>query len=145
MKIIIDADACPVYKDAVRIAEQSNICCILVCDFNHVLNPIYGEVITVDKGHDNADFKIVSLVECGDMVVTQDYGLATLVLSKGGYAIHHSGRMYTEDNIDKLLFERFLSAKVRRSGQKTKNMKKFTEQESEQFRVALKKWIEDNK
>ena len=144
MKIIIDADACPVYKSAVKIAKENSVPCILVCDYNHILNPDYGEVITVDKGHDNADFKIVSLLNAGDIVITQDYGLATLVLSKGGCAMHHSGRMYTEDNIDKLLFERFLSAKVRRSGQKTRNMKKFTEQESERFCQELTNWIELN-
>ncbi|MBQ7040033.1 MAG: YaiI/YqxD family protein [Clostridia bacterium] len=145
MKIIVDADACPVYKSAVKIAKENSIPCILVCDYNHILNPDYGEVITVDKGHDNADFKIVSLLEKNDMVITQDYGLATLVLSKGGYAMHQTGKLYTEENIDKLLFERFLSAKVRRSGQRTKNMKKFTEQESEQFQKSLYEWIKLNK
>ena len=145
MKIIVDADACPVYKSAVKIAKENSIPCILVCDYNHILNPDYGEVITVDNGHDNADFKIVSLLEKNDMVITQDYGLATLVLSKGGYAMHQTGKLYTEENIDKLLFERFLSAKVRRSGQRTKNMKKFTEQESEQFQKSLYEWIKLNK
>ena len=145
MKIIIDADACPVYKQAVKIAKEFNIKCVLVCDFNHVLNLDYGEVITVDKGHDNADFKIVSILELGDMVITQDYGLATLVLAKGGFAMHHSGMIYTGENIDKLLFERFLSAKVRRSGKRTKNMKKFTDDEVEKFCNSLSNWIELNK
>lgn len=145
MKIIIDADACPVYKQAVEIARHNEIKCVLVCDFNHVLNTSYGEVITVDKGHDNTDFKIVSMLEAGDMVITQDYGLASLVLSRNGCAMHHSGKIYTNENIDKLLFERFLSAKVRRSGQRTKNMKKFTEQDIEQFCESLINWIKINK
>lgn len=144
MKILIDADACPVYTGAVKIAKEFKLKCVLVCDFNHVLNPEYGEVITVDRGHDNADFKIVSLLEKGDMVITQDYGLASLVISKGGFAMHHSGMLYTNENIDKLLFERFLSAKVRRSGQKTKNMKNFSEKSKEKFCDLLIEWIKNN-
>ena len=144
MKIIIDADACPVYKHAVKIAEKYKVKCILVCDFNHILKVEYGEVVTVDKGRDNADFRIISILEAGDMVITQDYGLASLVLSKDGHAMHHSGMLYSQDNIDKLLFERFLSSKVRRSGQRTHNNKKFTEQNSERFVEELTKWINSN-
>lgn len=141
MKIIVDADACPVYKNTVKIAKKFNIPCVLVCDFNHELKPEYGEVVTVDKGHDNADFKIVSLYEKGDLVITQDYGLATLILSKSGSAMHQSGTLYTSENIVRLLFERFLSAKLRRSGRKTGNMKKFTKEQIQEFEISLEKWI----
>ena len=144
MRILIDADACPVVDIAIDIAVENELECILLCDTAHYFNRAGARTIVLGQGADSVDFALVNMDHKGDIVITQDYGLATLVLSKGGYAMHHSGRMYTEDNIDKLLFERFLSAKVRRNGQRTKNMKKFTEHESEQFRQELTNWIELN-
>lgn len=144
MKIIIDADACPVYKEAVEICKEKNVDCILVCDYNHELKSDYAKVIVTDKGKDSADFKVVSMLEKEDLVITQDYGLATLAISKKAYAMHHSGMIYTNENIDKLLFERFLSAKVRRSGGRTGNMKKFTKDDKQIFLNKFSEWIESN-
>lgn len=84
MKILVDADACPVVDLTVREAKARNIPVTLITDTAHVLNRTDAEVITVEKGSDSADFKLVNLVQKGDLVVTQDYGLAAMVLAKGG-------------------------------------------------------------
>lgn len=141
MRIIIDADASPVRNLAAEIAKNANIPCVFVCDFNHILQSDYASVVCVDKGNDSADFKILSMLQKGDLVITQDYGLASLCLARGAFCMHQSGRLYTEENIDKLLFERFLSAKIRRSGGKMKPMKKRTKEEDENFQKALTNWI----
>lgn len=141
MRIIIDADASPVRDLAAEIAKKADIPCVFVCDFNHVIHSDYASVVCVDKGNDSADFKILSMLQKGDLVITQDYGLASLCLARGAFCMHQSGRLYTEENIDKLLFERFLSAKIRRSGGKMKPMKKRTKEEDELFRTALINWI----
>ena len=65
------------------------------------------------------DFALINLCKAGDIVVTQDYGVAAMALSKGAYGIHQSGKWYTNDNIDQLLMERHIAKEARRA--KTKN------------------------
>ena len=137
MKIIIDADACPVKPIVLRIAEQNQIPCIMVCDVSHELNSDYASVVTVDQGRDSADFKIVSLAESGDVVVTQDYGLASLLLSKNIHAIHPCGKIYDTNSMDLMLYERFMAQKARNAGNKTKNMRKRTKQDDFEFEKAF--------
>lgn len=115
MQLLIDADACPVTAIAADIARKFHIPVVLVCDRNHVQHIPDALVITVDPGADAADLALVNRCCAGDVVVTQDYGVAALVLGRRGCAIHPSGRWYTNDNIDALLMERCLSGKQRRS------------------------------
>lgn len=138
MKILIDADACPVKEIAVKEAKKRNLEVIMVCDTSHIINDGYSKTITVDKSADSADIKLVNMTNQGDAVITQDYGVAAMVLSKGAFAINQSGLVYSKDNIDRLLFERHLSAKVRRSGGKHKNQKKRTKQEDINFAESFK-------
>lgn len=138
MKILIDADACPVKEIAVKEAKKRNLEVIMVCDTSHIINDGYSKTITVDKSADSADIKLVNMTNQGDAVITQDYGVAAMVLSKGAFAINQSGLVYSKDNIDRLLFERHLSAKVRRSGGKHKNQKKRTKQEDIDFAESFK-------
>ena len=133
MKILIDADACPVKEIAVKEAKKRNMEVIMVCDTSHIINDGYSKTVTVDKAADSADIKLVNMAEKGDVVVTQDYGVAAMSLSKGAFAINQSGLVYSQENIDRILFERQLSAKVRRSGGKHKNAKKRTKQEDINF------------
>ena len=137
MKIIIDADACPVKSIVIAVAEENVIPCIMICDVNHEIKSNYATVLTVDKGKDSADFKIMSVSEPGDIVVTQDYGLASLLISKKVYAIHPDGRIYSTDNIDLMLYERFMVQKARNAGKRTKNMSKRTKQEDLDFKNAF--------
>lgn len=137
MKIIIDADACPVVDITVKIAKEKNIRCIIVCDNTHTIERDGAETIIVDKGADSADCRIANLTEKGDIVVTQDYGLAALVLGKGGKALNQNGLIYTDDNIENLLFTRFIGKKERMAGNRTKGPKKRTWQNDEDFLKAL--------
>ena len=104
--IFVDADACPVVRLVEQAAAQFALPVTLLCDTNHILHSDYSEVKVIGAGADAVDFALVNLCRRGDVVVTQDYGVAAMALGKGAYAIHQSGRLYTEDNIDQLLMER---------------------------------------
>lgn len=137
MKILIDADGCPVVKTAVSIAKKHGIPITLVCDTAHEFSSEYAQVITVEKGADSADFKLVNMAENGDIVVTQDYGLAAMCLSKSAKVINQNGMKYTNDNIDALLLSRHTAKKIRNSGCKLKGPSKRTKQQDKDFESAL--------
>ena len=143
MQILVDADACPVVGIVEQIAKKHNIPVTLLCDTNHVLQSDYSEVITVGAGADAVDFKLVSICQKGDIVVTQDYGVAAMILAKNAYGIHQSGKWYTNENIDQMLMERHLNKKARRSSGKnyTKGSKKRTEEDDERFIESFEKLI----
>ena len=129
MRVFIDADACPVVSIVENISKKYNIPVTLLCDTNHVLTSEYSEVIVVGAGADAVDYKLISICHRGDIVVSQDYGVAAMALGKGAFAIHQSGKWYTNDNIDQMLMERHLNKKARRSSHKNhiKGPKKRTE------------------
>ena len=141
MTVFVDADACPVTKIAESIAKKHSLPCTLICDTSHVISSEYSRVITASKGRDCADFVLLKLVSKGDVVVTQDYGLAALCLAKGSFAINQNGMEYTSFNIDSLLNSRHLNAKVRRSGGRIKGPSKRTSLQDEQFRQNFEKLI----
>ena len=144
MRILVDADACPVVSIVERTAKKHDIPVILLCDTNHVLYSDYSEVITVGAGTDAVDFKLVSLCRKGDIVVTQDYGVAAMILGKGAYGIYQSGKWYTDENIDQMLIERYLAKKARNAKKKRhlKGSSKRTEEDDKRFEVFLNKLIE---
>lgn len=137
MKIIIDADACPVTDITVNIAKERNIECIIVCDNTHTIEKDGASTVVVDKGTDSADCKIANLTKKGDIVVTQDYGLAALVLGKGAKSLNQNGLIYTDSNIETLLFSRYIGKKERLAGNRTKGPKKRTEQNDNDFTESL--------
>ena len=143
VQIFVDADACPVVGIIETMAEKYNIPTTLLCDTNHVLSSDYSEVIVVGAGADAVDYKLISICHKGDIVVSQDYGVAAMALGKGAYAIHQSGKWYTNDNIDQMLMERHLNKKARRSSRKChiKGSKKRTEEDDERFAQSLKKML----
>ena len=143
MKILIDADACPVIGIVEAIAKKHDISVMLLCDTNHVLQSDYSDVITVGAGADAVDFKLVSICQKGDIVVTQDYGVAAMILAKGAYGIHQSGKWYTNENIDQMLMERHMNKKARRSSSKNhmKGAKKRTVEDDERFAQSFEKMI----
>ncbi|MDK2934735.1 MAG: uncharacterized protein PWP27_2545 [Clostridiales bacterium] len=133
MKILVDADACPVKNIIVKVAKEYNLPVLMFIDTSHILNDGYSEVITVDKGRDSVDIALVNKIEKGDIVVTQDYGVATMSIAKEAHPVSQNGLIYNKKNIDKLLFERFLSQKVRRAGGKTVNPRKRTRTDNQAF------------
>ncbi len=118
MKIVVDADACPVKNEIVKIAKRSGLEVIMVCDTSHVVTSDYAKVITVDKGADSVDFALINMVKAGDIVVSQDYGVAAMALAKRAFAIGNFGKIYTPFNIDAMLNQRYLAKENRRKGGK---------------------------
>ena len=135
MRIYVDADACPVIPIVEQVAEKNNIAVTLLCDTNHVLDSDYSEVKIIGAGADAVDFALINLCKKNDIVVTQDYGVAAMALGKGAYAIHQSGKWYTDENIDQMLMERHLGRKARRASGKNhlKGPKKRTEENDVRF------------
>ena len=142
--ILVDADACPVIRLIEQIAEKYSVPCILFCDTNHVLSSDYSEVKVIGAGMDAVDFALVGACSRGDIVVSQDYGVAAMALGKGAFAIHQSGQWYTDENIDQMLMERHLNKKARRASHKNhmKGPKKRTEEDDERFRQSFEKMVQ---
>jgi len=141
MKIFIDADGCPVVDITVRTARRYGVECTIICDTAHSIQREGAETIIVDKGADSADFRLVNLVNAGDITITQDYGLAAMCLSKRAAVLNQDGKRYTEENISGLLEFRAVSAKIRRSGGRTKGLSKRTAQQDKDFEKALEELI----
>ena len=143
MQIFVDADACPVVGIVEAVAGKYNIPVILLCDTNHVLYSNYSEVIVVGAGADAVDYKLISICHRGDIVVSQDYGVAAMALGKGAYAIHQSGKWYTDENIDRMLMERHLNKKARRGSAKNhiKEPRKRTNEDDECFAQSFEKLV----
>jgi len=142
MRILVDADACPVKEIIVRLAKQRGIPVTMLIDTSHQLNDGYSTVITVDKKADSVDYALMGLLAREDIVVTQDYGLAAMVLGKGARAINQDGLIYTNNNIDRLLMERHIGAKVRRGGGRTKGPAKRTKEDNDRFEAVFAKMLD---
>lgn len=127
MKIIIDGDACPGISIIEKIAKKNEVPVIIYCDINHFIQSDYSDVKIVDSGFQSVDMYVINETQKGDIVVSQDYGVAAICLSKKAKVINPKGYVYTEENIDRLLEERHMSQKIRRGGGKTSNPKKRTE------------------
>lgn len=142
MKILIDADGCPVVDLTVRLAEKYGIECTILCDTSHEFNREGAKTVVVEKGADSVDFRIVNLVGEGDIVVTQDYGLAALCLARKAIPVSQNGMVYTDKNIDQLLFTRYVSKKIRKAGGRMKDPSKRTPEQDKAFAAALEKLIQ---
>lgn len=144
MKIIIDADACPVIENTIAIAQQYNIPTTLVFDYNHELHYEDVTLICVAQGNDASDHKIFALCNKGDIVITNDGGLANLILGKIGIPISFSGFLYTIHNIEQILMERHINAKMRKTKKHYTHIPKRTINDDIQFEDVLEKLIIEN-
>ncbi|QTD42616.1 YaiI/YqxD family protein [Sporosarcina sp. Te-1] len=131
--IFVDGDGCPVVNETIRVAKNFKLPCVLICDTAHEMHREGAETIIVSKGADAVDFVLVNRMQKGDIVVTQDYGLAAMVLAKQGYPIDQNGRLYTNDNIDQLLYARHTAQKVRMAGGRLRGPKKRTKEQTASF------------
>ena len=146
MTIYIDADACPVTRIVERVAREHAIPVVLLCDTNHVLSSDYSEIRVIGAGADAVDIALINLCQRGDIVVTQDYGVAALALGKGAKAIHQSGRWYTDENIESLLMERHMAKVARRSAKHhLRGPAKRTVEDDRRFEESFRRLIEGYK
>lgn len=143
MKIFVDGDGSPVVKQSIEIAKKHNLKIIVVKNFAHNIEDNYAEVVSVDVSNDSADYYIVNRAKKGDIVVTQDYGLAALALAKNILVINQDGKIFNEYNINSLLDRRYIHAKMRNQGLRHKNQKKRKRQRDIDFSTALEKLIKN--
>lgn len=143
MRILVDADACPVKQIIVRLAKEKKIPVIMLIDTSHELNDDYSMIITVDKQADSVDFALMGLLTREDIVVTQDYGLAEMVIGKGARAVNQNGLIFNDTNMDQLLMERHIGGKIRRGGGRTKGPAKRTKDDNARFEAAFKRLVNE--
>lgn len=143
MRILVDADACPVKQIIVRLAKEKKIPVIMLIDTSHELNDDYSMIITVDKQADSVDFALMGLLTREDIVVTQDYGLAAMVIGKGARAVNQNGLIFNDTNMDQLLMERHIGGKIRRGGGRTKGPAKRTKDDNARFEAVFKRLVNE--
>lgn len=147
MKIYVDADACPVKQAVIDLASKYQLNAVFIFSISHSGNLKLNkerkniEFVMVDNVSQAADMAIINRVNSEDIVITGDFGLASIVLSKKAAVISHSGNIFDESTIDKLLFERHLSAFIRNSGGRVKGPAKREKQENDKFRNVLESVI----
>ena len=144
MHIWVDADACPVVALVERAARRRGIPVTLLCDTNHALSSDYSQVVVVGAGADAVDFELVNRCGKGDLVVTQDYGVAAMALGRGARCLNQNGLLYTNGNIEQLLYTRHENGKARRRGHYTPVPKR-TPADDEAFRRALSAMLDEGK
>ena len=137
MKVLIDADACPVVDITVKLCKEFHIPCLLLCDTAHQMHREGAETLVFDKGADSVDFALVNRVQPGDIVITQDYGVASMCLAKGARILHQDGWEYNEYNIVGLMEQRHINKKHRLAGGRIKGPGKRTRQQDEVFATSL--------
>lgn len=145
MILYIDADGCPVINIIEKICKEKEIPAVAVKDYNHELHSDYIEVITLEQGNDFADLYIANLLNIGDLVITNDMGLASLVLGKGANCINFYGDIIDHRNIDFLLFSRHIKEKGRRSNKYGKGQPARTSQDNLRFEQSLLNFLEKDK
>lgn len=137
MQVLIDADACPVVDIAVRLCRKHHIPCLLLCDTAHILHREGADTLIFDKGADSVDFALVNRAKKGDIVITQDYGLASMCLGRQARVLHQDGWEYTKYNISGLMEQRHAAKKHRLAGGRTKGPSKRTKQQDDAFTTAF--------
>jgi hypothetical protein len=141
MRILVDADACPVRHVVIKVAKEHKLPVIMFIDTSHQLDDGYSVVVTVDQQRDSVDIALINRTNSHDIVVTQDYGVAAMALGKGAQAINQNGVIYSPENMDRILLERHISQKIRRSGGRTSGPRKRTRVDDERFEAALRGMI----
>ena len=142
MKVLIDADACPVTGIAVNLCKRFSVPCVLLCDTAHTIYKDGAETLVFDKGSDSVDFALVNRTAPGDIVITQDYGLASMCLGRGVRVLHQDGGEYTMDNISGLMEQRHIAKKHRMAGGRIKGPAKRTKAQDIAFEKAFQQLLQ---
>lgn len=143
MRVLIDGDGCPVVGIATEVCGNKHVPCLLLCDTAHQMHRPDVQVLTFDKGADSVDYALANRVTPGDIVITQDYGVASMCLARGARVLHQDGWEYTPWNIDALLWERHEARKFRQGGGRTKGPSKRKPEQDSCFRRALSQLLEE--
>ena len=133
MTILINADGCPVVDLTLQIAKRFVVPVIILCDTAHQIEREGAQTLVFDKGADSVDFALVNRVKPGDVVVTQDYGLASMCLAKCARVLNQNGLEYTADNMEALMLRRYENKKLLRAGM---NCTPFVRQ----YGILFRKW-----
>ena len=133
MKILVDGDSCPGRYIIEKAAEENATEVVIICDINHRITSEYSRVVYVDSGFQSVDMHLINICQKGDIVVSQDFGVAAMALGKGASCIGPKGHIYTEENIDRLLFERHLNQKARKGGARLQSIKKRSLEDDERL------------
>ncbi|AKL94946.1 putative protein UPF0178 [Clostridium aceticum] len=141
MRILVDADGCPVKDIILKVAKENKIQLIMIKNICHQIDDDYAEIITVDQGSDMADIVLINRTAEGDIVVTQDYGVAALALAKKAIVINQNGWLYTNENIDELLAKRHFNQEMRRKHKKYTKTSKRKKEDNLNFEVKLREVI----
>lgn len=143
MRIYLDADGCPVVEETVALARRYHLPCTILCDTSHRIERDGAKTLVCSKGADSVDFALVNLLAAGDLVITQDYGLAAMCLARSAFVLHQDGFFYTSENIDALLFQRHTAAKTRRAGRRFHTTPKRTKEQNQVFSAALDAFLKE--
>ena len=143
-QVLIDADGCPVVDLTLQIARQFGVPVIILCDTAHQIEREGAQTLVFDKGSDSVDFALVNRVKPWDIVVTQDYGLASMCLAKCARVLNQNGLEYTADNIDALMLRRYENKKLLRAGKHPKGSPKRTKEQDVRFADTLEKILNCN-
>ncbi|WP_226001291.1 YaiI/YqxD family protein [Paenibacillus sp. BJ-4] len=142
IRIVVDGDACPVKSEIAETASRFHVQVIMVSSYDHLIQGSEGvTVVKVDRSDQSADLYIANHIRRGDIVTTNDYGLAALALAKGCEVMSFRGAMYRNDSIDFMLDRRHTSAKERKKGRYGKGPKPFTLEDREVFQHKLTKLL----
>ena len=141
MHIYLDGDGCPVVDETLALAKEFHLPCTILCDTSHRIERDGANTYVCSKGADSVDFTLVNMISAGDLVITQDYGLAAMCLARSAAVLHQDGFFYTPENIDSLLMMRHTSAKVRRAGGRFHATPKRTREQNQAFSQTLKDFL----
>ena len=137
MRILIDGDGCPVVDLTIKISRKFNIEVIIMCDTSHIFNKEWSKNHGIFQRSRLCRFCTYKSSKKDDIVITQDYGLAAMAINKASYVINQNGLIYSNENIDRLLYSRHISKKIRKSGGRTKGPKKRTKEDDLNFERTL--------
>lgn len=142
MFIRIDGDACPSINKIIALGLKYSVPVHVYCDFSHVIENEDAFIHAVDSSYQSVDMVMSNEVSHGDFVITQDYGLAQIMLSFGCVVCDPKGRLYTDENIDGLLYQRHCFRKLPKNVHR-KGPKKRTREDEENLLRTIERWLLD--